>query len=85
MLREEGGHPLTSRRDTLRASRGHLADVRLFPETEVDPEAFAAPVLQTGAGAIEGGRRELESAPSAHLALDQHEHMFVYEPDGSDA
>lgn len=54
MLREEGGHPLARRCDPLPASRRYLADMGLTATAEVVAEALTAPVLQTGAGAIEG-------------------------------
>ena len=54
MLGKEVGHLLARRLDPLPPSRGDLADVGLAAAAEVVAEAFTAPVLQTGTGAIEG-------------------------------
>jgi hypothetical protein len=50
---------------------------------EVVAEALAAPMLESRAGSIERGRRQVPIASATMLALTVHEHMFASAPDGA--
>ena len=82
VLTEIVGHQALREPDPPLPRHGGLLDVLRAAPPEVVAEALPAPVLQPRPGPVEGRRREVPPAAPTQLAIDQHEHMFAYVPDG---
>jgi hypothetical protein len=79
MTREVSDDDGTGRRGPPPLRQRHLPTMQVTSRPEVRAEAFSAPVLPSGAHAVERLQRQILPASATSL---RHEHMFAYPSDG---